>query len=199
MALPDHYATLGIQRTAKLDIGLEDSYLGAKRMFSIPMPTADATGHATLQNRQFELSIPKGIREGQNLRLSGLGDAGQGGAPAGDLYLEVGFLPHPLFRVSGGDISFDLPLAPWEAALGASVEVPTPDHSMNVLLKVPPGSPQGRKLRLKGRGLPGKVPGDLYAVLGIVLPVAASEADHEAYSALARAFASFQPRAAGLG
>ncbi len=186
----------GRDQHAKLDIGLEDSYLGAKRMFSIRMPTADAAGPATLQNRQFEVGIPKGVREGQHLRLAGLGDAGQGGAPAGDLYLAVGFLPHPLFRVSGGDISFELPVAPWEAALGASVEVPTPDHSVSVLLKVPPGSPQGRKLRLKGRGLPGKVPGDLYAVLRIVLPMAVSEADQEAYSALARAFPSFQPRAA---
>ena len=126
--------------------------------------------------------------------MAGQGATGHGGAPAGDLYLEVQFLPHPVFRVDGGDLSFDLPVAPWEAALGATVTAPTPDGS--VALNVPAGSPQGRRLRLKGKGLPGKVPGDLHAVLTIALPPTVSESDKEAYGAFARAFAAYNPRSA---
>ena len=128
------------------------------------------------------------------LQPTGQGAAGQGGGPSGDLYLEIQILPHPLFRLDGGDITFDLPVAPWEAALGATVTVPTPDGS--VQLSVPPGSSQGRKLRLKGKGLPAKAPGDLYAVLTIALPPSASEPEQEAWRGLARAFAAYNPRAA---
>jgi curved DNA-binding protein len=184
----------GRDHHAKVAIGLLDACRGAQRMMSLHMPVVDATGQATLQERQLEVHIPKGVREGQHLRLTGQGAAGHGGAPAGDLYLEIQFLPHPVFRVDGGDLSFDLPVAPWEAALGATVTAPTPEGS--VALSVPPGSSQGRKLRLKGKGLPGKVPGDLYAVLTMALPPAASDAEKEAYSAFARAFAAYNPRAA---
>jgi curved DNA-binding protein len=184
----------GRDHHAKVAIGLLDAYQGAKRMISLRMPVFDATGHTTLQERQLEVNIPKGVREGQHLRLSGQGAAGQGGAPSGDLYLEIQILPHPLFRLDGSDITFDLPVAPWEAALGATVTAPTPDGS--VQLSVPAGSTQGRKLRLKGKGLPGKVPGDLYAVLTIALPPSASEPEQEAWRGLARAFSAYNPRAA---
>jgi curved DNA-binding protein len=147
-----------------------------------------------LQERQLEVTIPRGIREGQHLRLAGQGATGHGGAPAGDLYLVIEILPHPVFRLDGGDLDFDLPVAPWEAALGATVTAPTPGGS--VQLNVPPNSPQGRKLRLKGRGLPGKVPGDLYAVVTIALPPSVSDTDKEAYGAFARTFAAYNPRAA---
>jgi curved DNA-binding protein len=182
----DHYA--------KVAIDLLDAYQGAKRMISLHMPVVDAAGHTTLQERQLEVNIPKGVRQGQHLRLSGQGSAGQGGAQSGDLYLEIQILPHRLFRLDGSDISFDLPVAPWEAALGGTVTAPTPDG--RVQLSVPPGSSQGRKLRLKGKGMPGKVPGDLYAVLTIALPPSASEADQAAWQGLARAFADYNPRAA---
>jgi curved DNA-binding protein len=184
----------GRDHHAKVAIGLLDASQAAQRLISLRMPVVDATGHTTLQERQLEVHIPKGVREGQHLKLTGQGAAGHGGAPAGDLYLEVQFLPHPVFRVDGGDLSFDLPVAPWEAALGATVTAPTPDG--HVQLSVPPGSPQGRKLRLKGKGLPGKVPGDLYAVLTIALPPSASESEKKAYSAFAGAFADYNPRAA---
>lgn len=184
----------GRDHHAKVAIGLLDACLGARRTISLRMPTLDASGHTTLQERQLEVTIPKGVREGQHLRLSGQGAAGQGGATAGDLYLEIQILPHPLFRLDGSDISFDLPVAPWEAALGATVTAPTPTGS--VQLSVPPGSSPGRKLRLKGRGLPGKLPGDLYAVLTLALPPAASAPEQEAWRGLARAFADFNPRAA---
>ncbi|MBC7376895.1 MAG: DnaJ domain-containing protein [Burkholderiaceae bacterium] len=183
----------GRDHHAKVAIGLLDAYQGAKRMISLRMPVVDAAGQTTLQERQLEVNISKGVREGQHLRLSGQGASGQGGAPSGDLYLEIQILPHPLFRLDGSDITFDLPVAPWEAALGATVTAPTPDGS--VQLSVPPGSSQGRKLRLKGKGLPGKVPGDLYAVLTIALPPSASEPEQEAWRGLARAFAAYNPRA----
>ena len=184
----------GRDHHAKVAIDLLDAYQGAKRMISLRMPVLDAAGHTTLQERQLEVIIPKGVRQGQHLRLSGQGEAGQGGGASGDLYLEMQILPHRLFRLDGSDISFDLPVAPWEAALGATVTAPTPDGS--VQLSVPPGSSQGRKLRLKGKGLPGKVPGDLYAVLTIALPPSASGPDQEAWQGLARAFAGYNPRAA---
>ncbi|MDH4391060.1 MAG: DnaJ C-terminal domain-containing protein [Aquabacterium sp.] len=184
----------GRDHHAKVAIDLLDAYLGSQRMVSLRMPVLDATGQTMLQTRQLEVHVPKGVRAGQHLRLAGQGAAGHGGAPAGDLYLEIELLPHPLFRVDGGDISFDLPVAPWEAALGALVTAPTPDGS--VQLNIPPGSTQGRKLRLKGKGLPGKLPGDLYAVLTIALPPAASDPQKEAYGVFARAFAAYNPRAA---
>jgi curved DNA-binding protein len=185
----------GRDHHAKVAIDLLDAYQGAQRVISLRMPVVDGTtGQATLQERQLEVNIPKGVRQGQHLRLAGQGAAGQGGAAPGDLYLEIEVLPHPLFRLDGNDISFDLPVAPWEAALGATVTAPTPDGS--VQLGVPPGSSQGRKLRLKGKGLPGKVPGDLYAVLTIALPPSVSEPDQEAWRGLARAFAAYNPRAA---
>ena len=182
----------GRDHHAKVAISLLDAYQGAERQISLRMPVVDATGHATLQERKLEVRIPKGVREGQHLRLVGQGAAGHGEAPAGDLYIEIQFLPHPVFRVDGSDISFDLPVAPWEAALGSTVTVPTPDGS--VQLSVPPGSSHGRKLRLKGKGLPGKLPGDLYAVLTIALPPAASAPEKAAYSAFALAFADYNPR-----
>lgn len=119
-------AAQGRDHHAKVAIGLLDACLGARRTISLRMPVVDATGQATLQDRQLEVNIPKGVREGQHLRLAGRqGAAGHGGAPAGDLYLEIEILPHPLFRLDGGDISFDLPVAPWEAALGATLTAPT--------------------------------------------------------------------------
>ena len=183
----------GRDHHAKVSIELLDAYRGAQRTILLRVPAVDAAGQTTLQERQLEVSIPKGLREGQHLRLAGQGAAGHGGAPAGDLYLEIQILPHAVFRLDGGDIYFDLPVAPWEAALGATVTAPTPDGS--VQLSVPAGSSQGRKLRLKGKGLPGNVPGDLYAVLTIALPPAASDSDRAAYAALAGVFAAYNPRA----
>ena len=179
----------GTDHHAKLAVELMDACMGAQRVFSLRTPMADGQGRSVLQERQLEVRIPKGVREGQHLRLGGQGGAGLGGAPAGDLYLEIEFLPHRVFRVDGGDLFFDLPVAPWEAALGAVVTAPTPEGP--VALNVPAGSVQGRKLRLKGKGLPGKVVGDLYAVLTLVQPAAASDADQAAYRALAAAFTAF--------
>ncbi len=193
-----HTASRGPQQGgdhhAKVTISLQESYQGAQRTLSLRMPIIDAQGHATFQDRQLEVNIPQGVRPGQHLRLSGQGSAGQGGGAAGDLYLEIEFAPHAVFRVDGRDVYFELPVSPWEAALGATVQAPTPAGP--VQLGVPAGSTQGRKLRLKGKGLPGAQPGDLYAVLAIAVPPSPSEPEKLAWQTLAQAYPNYQPRAA---
>jgi curved DNA-binding protein len=179
---------------AKVVIDLLDAYRGGSRTISLRVPVVDAQGQVVMQERQLEVNIPKGVREGQHLRLAGQGGPGQGGAPAGDLYLEIGLRPHARFRVDDRDVYFTLPVSPWEAALGGAVTAPTPEGE--VQLTIPPGSSAGRRLRLKGRGLPGQPPGDLYAVLDIALPPPDAPADKEAYAALARAFPHYDPRRA---
>jgi curved DNA-binding protein len=197
-AAPDFGAqdapTRGADHHARIEIALEDTYLGARHTISLRRPQIGPQGQPGVHERKLEVNIPKGVRPGQHLRLNGQGDAGDGDAPAGDLYLEIAFRPHPMFRIDGADVWFDLPLAPWEAALGASVDAPTPEG--DVQLAIPPGSTAGRKLRLKGRGLPGKTPGDLYAVLQIALPKADTDSARAAYAAMAQAFPEFAPRKA---
>lgn len=177
---------------AKVQIALEDAFTGATRTITLRMPVADAQGRVVMQERKVEVAIPKGVRAGQHLRLAGQGGPGLGEGPAGDLYLEIVFKPHAVFRADGRDVYFDLPLAPWEAALGATVSAPTPTGKVE--LTIPPGSAVGRKLRLKGRGLPGDPPGDLYAVLTIALPAADTDTAKQAYAELARGFQQFNPR-----
>lgn len=180
---------------AKVLIDLLDTYRGAQRGIRMHVPTMDAQGRVSMAERTLDVAIPVGVREGQHLRLAGQGAPSFDGGPAGDLYLEIGFHPHPLYRVDGRDVFLDLPVAPWEAALGAEIDVPTPDGS--VTLSIPAGSAEGRKLRLKAKGIPGKTPGDLYVVLRVALPRDASSAQQQAWRALAQAYqGEFQPRAA---
>jgi curved DNA-binding protein len=186
-----HMHAQGQDHHAKVMIDLTDTYHGAQRSISLRMPVLDAQGHVTMQERKLDVSIPKGIRAGQHLRLAGQGGTGIGEGPAGDLYLEIAFNPHPQFRTDGRDVYLDLPLAPWEAALGALVTAATPEGP--VQLTIPPNSAAGRQLRLKGRGVPGTMPGDLYVVLKLVLPPAESESAREAYRVMAKAF-DFNPR-----
>ncbi len=187
----------GEDHHARVVIDLEDAYQGADRPLSLRVPVEGADGRVTMTERTLDVHIPKGIRPGQQLRLAGQGAPGRGGAPAGDLFLEVEIAPHPRFRLDGGDVSVDLPLAPWEAALGATVDAPTPEGTVS--LTVPKGSVAGRRLRLKGRGLPGKKPGDLYAVLVIAMPAAQSQAQRAAYEAMAEAFPDFDARRPASG
>jgi curved DNA-binding protein len=182
----------GQDHHAKILIDLADAYNGAKRTIALHMPTQDANGHVSTQERKLDVSIPKGIKAGQNLRLAGQGGAGMGAGGAGDLYLEIDFHPNPIYRVDGKDVYLDLPLAPWEAALGTTVNIPTPAGS-TLELKIPAGTATGRKMRLKGKGIPSKEAGDLYVVPNIVLPSADSDAQKEAYQALEKAF-DFNPR-----
>ena len=181
----------GEDHHARILIDLQDAYHGALRGISLRMPGLDAQGQVGLHERRLDISIPKGIRAGQHLRLSGQGQPGYGDGPAGDLFLEIGFNPHSQFRVDGRDVYTDLPLAPWEAALGCALPLPTPEGTLQ--LKVPADSAAGRQLRLKGKGIPGDPPGDLYAVLTIALPQADSDTAKAAYRAMAAAF-DFNPR-----
>ena len=182
----------GQDHHAKILIDLADAYHGAKRTIALHMPTQDANGHVSTQERKLDVSIPKGIKAGQNLRLAGQGGPGMGSGGAGDLYLEIDFHPNPIYRVDGKDVYLDLPLAPWEAALGATVNIPTPAGS-TLELKIPAGTVAGRKMRLKEKGIPSKEAGDLYVVPNIVLPSAETDAQKEAYQALEKAF-DFKPR-----
>jgi len=184
----------GDDQHARVEVDLEDLYQGARRTISWSLPVVDAQGHAGLRERRLEVDIPRGMHPGQQLRLAGEGGPGYRGGPAGDLYLEIALHLHRRFRVDGRDVSVDLPVAPWEAALGASVPTPTPEGAVS--LTIPPGSRAGRRLRLKGRGLPGTPPGDLYAVLSIALPTPESAAAKDAYLALSKAFPGYDPRAA---
>ncbi|MEE4379025.1 MAG: DnaJ C-terminal domain-containing protein, partial [Candidatus Competibacteraceae bacterium] len=182
----------GEDHHAKVVIDLEDSYAGAARTITLRVPELTDDGHVTLRERTINLRIPRGIKPGQQIRLTEQGAPGLGGAKPGDLYLEVKFRDHPFYRVDGADVYLDLPVAPWEAALGAVVKVPTPSGVVD--LKIPANSNQGRKLRLKGRGLPGKEPGNLYVVLQVSLPPADNDAAKGLYQQMADQLA-FNPRA----
>jgi len=185
----------GQDHHAKVLIDLLDAYRGAQRSIRLHAPALDAQGRLSMAERTLDVAIPIGVREGQHLRLAGQGAPGFDGGAAGDLYLEIGFHPHPLFRVDGRDVILDLPVAPWEAALGATIDVPMPDGS--VTLTIPAGSAEGRKLRLKGKGIPGKTPGDLFVVLRVTLPREASATQQQAWRSLAQAYqGEFKPRAA---
>ena len=177
---------------ARVIVDLEDSYTGATRSITLQIPELTAHGQVTTRPRTLKVHIPKGIRQGQQIRLAGQGGTGYGGGEAGDLYLEVEFSPNSQYRVEGADVYLDLPLAPWEAALGATVKVPTPSGAVD--LKVPPDSQADKILRLKGRGIPARQAGDLYVVLQIALPHADSEEHRRIYQQMKREF-TFNPRA----
>ena len=183
----------GEDHHARVLVDLEDSFNGTTRAISLSAPELSEEGHVITRERTLSIRVPKGIRPGQQIRLAGQGGPGFGGAESGDLYLEVAFHQHPLYRVDGADIYLDLPVAPWEAALGATIKAPTPTGAVD--LKIPPNSNQGRRLRLKGRGLPGRKPGDMYVVLQVTLPAADSDAAKGLYREMKDRL-GFNPRAA---
>lgn len=183
----------GEDHHAKILIDLKDSYRGVSRAITLQVPEVTPDGHVVTRSRTLKVRIPKGIRQGQQIRLGGQGATGMGSGKAGDLFLEVEFNPHRFYRVEGADVYLELPLAPWEAALGASVKVPTPSGEID--LKVPVNSQAGKKLRLKGRGIPAKTPGDLYVVLQIILPSADDDKARKIYQRM-REEIEFNPRAA---
>lgn len=185
----------GQDRHAKILLDLEDAYVTATKAISLQHPVVTPDGHLSYEQRTLNVRIPKGVKAGQHIRLSGQGEPGIGGGPDGDLYLEVAFRPHSIYRMDGSDLTFDLPVAPWEAALGAKVKVPTPEGVVD--LNIPAGSSGGRRLRLRGRGIPGNPPGDLYAQLRIALPPADSEGARQLYEDMAKEM-PFNPRA-GMG
>lgn len=173
----------GEDHHAKVMVALEDAFAGATRSISLAVPQYDDAGRITTKTRTLNVKIPKGVIEGQRIRLQGQGGAGFGGGQSGDLYLEVAIEPHALFRTDKRDVYVDLPVTPWEAALGESIVVPT--LGGEVELKVPKNSQSGQRLRLKGRGLPGKPPGDQYAILQIVAPRADTPESEALYRKMA--------------
>lgn len=184
----------GQDNHAKIMLNLEDAYRGGTHRITLRVPEINASGHLVNRERSLNVQIPKGVRAGQQIRLAGQGSPALGGV-SGDLYLEVHFKTHPLYQVEGADLNLKLPVAPWEAALGATVKAPTPEGAVEV--KIPPNSQAGRKLRLKGRGLPGNPSGDLYLTLEVVLPDATTPRARELYQAMADELA-FNPRHAML-
>ena len=180
---------------AAIQIDLQDAYNGAQRTLSLRIPEMDGQGRVVTREKTLNLNIPKGVTEGQQLRLSGQGQAGAGGGEPGDLYLEISFSASTVYRMEGRDVYENVPVAPWEAMLGGEIEVITP--SGRVTVTVPTKSQSGRKLRLKGRGIPapasGGTAGDLYLILDVVLPPADTDKARELYQQMARDM-PFNPR-----
>lgn len=176
---------------AKLAISLEDSYMGHEKTLQLQTPVVGANGRVHHETRSVKVKIPKGITNKQQIRLKGQGGKPPRG-PAGDLYIEISINPHPLFRLDNKNIHMQLPLAPWEAALGANVAVPTLGGSVN--LKIPKLSQAGKQLRLKGRGLPGNPPGDQIIQLTIVIPPFDNPELTKLYEEMAKEV-TFNPRA----
>ncbi len=181
----------GEDHHAKVLLDLEDAFTGATRQISLRAPKMDAQGRVTLESRTLNVKIPKGIKAGQVIRLAGQGAPGFQGGPPGDLLLEVQFKPHPRFRVEGRDLYLTLPVAPWEAALGAVVSVDLPGGPVKV--RIPEGAQSGRQLRVRGKGIPGEPPGDLLLTVEVVLPPADTPRAREFYEQMAKEFA-FDPR-----
>lgn len=176
----------GADTEAEITISLEDAYRGGRRTVTLP-------GHAGEETRRFDVTIPAGVTEGQRIRLAGQGASGIGGGPAGDLYLVAHIRPDPRYRVSGRDVTVELPITPWEGALGARVPLHTPTGEAQV--SVPGGSSCGRRLRLRGRGLPNPhgTPGDLYAEIKIMVPPHPDREERRLFEELARV-SSYDPR-----
>jgi curved DNA-binding protein len=175
----DGFSTRGADQEATIELSLEEAARGGRRRI-------------TLDGRDYEVNIPQGVREGQRIRLAGEGGPGAGGGPSGDLFLRVRLKPHPRFHVEGRDLQVELPVTPWEAALGATVEVPTLDGTTKV--RVPAGSSSGRRLRLRGQGMPdGRGNGDLYATVEIEVPKKLTDEEREAFERLG-SVSNFDPR-----
>lgn len=181
----------GEDHHAKVSLDITDSFLGATRQISLRLPQLDPHGRVVLVGRTLNLKIPQGIFEGQSIRLAGQGGPGFAGGPPGDLLLEVHFNPDPRLRVEGRELHRVLPVAPWEAALGAVIPVRLPGNEISV--RLPPGSQSGRILRVRGRGIPANPPGDLLLEIQVVLPAADTPGAKRIYEEMARELA-FDPR-----
>jgi curved DNA-binding protein len=172
----------------------DQAFHGTEIEFELSVLEFDDKGNARRVPRRIKVRIPKGVTDGQQLRIPGKGGKGVDGGADGDLYLDIVVEPHPLYRVSGQDLYLDLPLAPWEAVLGTTVRLPTPAGAVS--LKVPPGTRAGQQLRLGGRGLsrPGAAAGNLFAIVQIVVPSVVDERERALYRQLAE-ISNFNPRA----
>ncbi|WP_299692096.1 DnaJ C-terminal domain-containing protein [uncultured Tateyamaria sp.] len=183
-------AARGPDSHGRIEITIEEAFEGAKRTLSLRSPVIGPDGTVSLQDRTVSVNVPRGVAEGQHIRLAGQGAPGTGGA--GDLFFEVAFAPHPIYRPDGKDLYLDLPIAPWEAALGSHVTMPTPDGKVD--LRIPKNARAGQKMRLKGKGLPGHPKGDIYATLKIVNPKADTAEARAFFENMAQQM-PFDPRA----
>jgi len=190
------FRSRGFDTSAQVDVTLEEAYRGVQRALQVERRGADERGRSKPFTQQLNVKIPAGVVDGQQIRVAAQGQAGAGGGPPGDLFLQIRLLPHRWFRAEGRDIWLDLPVTPWEAALGETVRVPTLGGRVD--LKLPKGSQTDRQLRLKGRGLPGNPPGDQFVVLKIVAPAASTAAEEALYRQMAVAL-PLNPRQAMEG
>lgn len=184
-AMPD---IRGQDQHASVELSVPESYSGTSRVLALRSIEADDEGRPTEKVRELHVNIPRGVRAGQMIRLAGKGQPGLGKGEPGDLLLEVRFTDDPRWHTDGKDVYQHVHITPWQAALGGPVQFDTLAGTFEIA--VPAGSQPGRKLRIKGKGLPAKVPGDLYLVLDIEVPAATTDTQREAYAALARAFAT---------
>jgi len=183
----------GQDQTIRVMISLEDAINGAEKSFTIKTPRAGARGQTTHESKSIKVKIPMGVKAGSKIRLSGQGMDGINGGPKGDLYLEIGLQSHALYKVENDDVILNLPLAPWEAALGKKVEIPT--LKGKVAMNIAAGTQSGSKLRIKGRGLgKGNKAGNQYVVIQIHSPKAESDQQQEFYRNMEKTFADFNPR-----
>ncbi len=187
------FARRGRDIELELPLFLEESQAGSTKPLSFTLPQRDELGRRVGETTKTRnVKIPAGSTDGERIRLKGQGEPGVGGAEAGDLYLVIRLVPHPLFDVDGQDLVVSVPLAPWEAALGAKVQVPTLDGQ--IMLSIPPGSQNGARLRVRGKGLVGKAgQGDLHALLKVVMPSRGDEETQALWRQLAER-AAFDPR-----
>ena len=186
----------GEDHHARIELELIDAYRGAERSINLRGARIDAQGQLVPEERTLQVKIPQGVKEGQMIRLAGQGSPGFNGGLAGDLFLQVQFRADPRWHIDGRDVTQKLRVTPWEAALGGGVHVTTPDGK-TVEVTVPAGSGGGRKLRLKGRGIPSSAtPGDLFLELDIAVPGAVTPEQKAAWEALAKAYPGFDPRRA---
>lgn len=183
----------GEDQHASIQVDLEIAYHGSTQQITLQIPTYNVYGEPEVQRKTLEVKIPKGMKEGQQIRLNGQGQSGINGGANGDLYIEIQYKDTDRIRVEGADVYQTIDVSPWEAGLGQGIEVNTPAGQLKVNL--PKNAKNGQQLRLKEKGIPNKTAGHLYLIINIVLPPAHSEQEQQAYQQFADAFAAFKPRA----
>ena len=183
----------GEDQHAKLEVDLDVAFHGTSQQITLQIPTINAYGEPEVQRKTLQVKIPKGMKEGQQIRLTGQGQVGVRGGENGDLYIEIYYKDTAQYRVEGADIYYTIPVTPWEAALGQQIELLTPAGT-KVQVNLPKNAQTGQQLRLKNQGIPNKTAGHLFLILNIVNPPAHNAEQEQAYRAFAEAFTQFKPR-----
>jgi curved DNA-binding protein len=183
----------GEDQHASIQVDLDIAYHGSTQQITLQIPTYNVYGEPEVQRKTLQVKIPKGMKEGQQIRLNGQGQSGINGGENGDLYIEIQYKDTDRIRIEGADVYQTIDVSPWEAALGQNIEVNTPAGQLKVNL--PKNAKNGQQLRLKDKGIPNKTAGHLYLIINIVLPPAHSEQEQQAYQQFAEAFSTFRPRA----